>query len=92
MTDYDLKKEFQKLIDRIDLSDLLRTALASNEFKKIELKTAHNQDRPRLLAWLLEHNAHGLSYELFFLPEGDKPDNGEYIRAPWLDEPKHVTY
>ena len=52
--------------------------------------TAYMQPRPRLVAYLVEHNAHGLSYDgLFFLPEGNLPEiAGEYVRAPWLDEPK----
>ena len=50
--------------------------------------TAYGRPRKRLLAWLMEHNAHGLSYELHFMPEGDAPEIGEWIRAPWLDEPE----
>lgn len=49
--------------------------------------TAYDRPRKRLRAWLQEHNAHGLSYEgPHFLPDGDKPEIGEWIRAPWLDE------
>ena len=49
--------------------------------------TAYGQPRKRLQCWLLEHNAHGLSYETHWFEAGDKPDNGEWIRAPWMDEP-----
>jgi hypothetical protein len=49
--------------------------------------SAHGRPRKRLLAWLLEHNAHGLSYELHFMEDGDEPELNEWIRAPWLDEP-----
>jgi hypothetical protein len=52
--------------------------------------TAYGQERKRLRAWLMEHNAHGLSYELHFLEDGDKPELNEWIRAPWLDEPEGV--
>jgi hypothetical protein len=50
--------------------------------------TAYGKERKRLRAWLMEHNAHGLGYELHFLEEGDKPEHREWIRAPWLDEPE----
>lgn len=52
--------------------------------------TAYGKERKRLRAWLLEHNSHGLSYELHFLPDGDEPELNEWIRAPWLDEPEEV--
>ncbi len=51
-------------------------------------ETAYGQSRKRLLCWLQEHNSHGLSYEPIFLEEDDEPEVGEWIRAPWLDEPK----
>jgi len=40
-----------------------------------------------LLAWIIEHNAHGESYDTpVWLPEGDAPDDGKlWKRAPWLD-------
>ena len=53
--------------------------------------TAHREKRPRLLAWLIEHNSHGLSYELRLLPEGEKPERGEFIRASWLDETTDIA-
>ena len=50
-------------------------------------KTAYSEDRPNLEAWLQESNAHGLCYHSpIWLPEGEKPEQGEYIRAPWLDQ------
>ena len=49
--------------------------------------SAYGQPRKRLVCWLLESNAHGLGYETHWLEEGDKPDIGEWIRAPWMDEP-----
>jgi hypothetical protein len=53
-----------------------------------ERQTAYKKPRPRLLCWLKESNAHGLVYDPCFMPEGEKPDGfGEWIRAPWMDEP-----
>jgi hypothetical protein len=52
-------------------------------------ETAYGEKRPRLVAWLQEHNAHGLSYSpALWMPEGDKPETGEWIRAYWLDQPR----
>ena len=57
-----------------------------NESGKRE--TAYGKPRKRLLAWGQESNAHGTMYHnLIFLPEGDKPEIGEWIRLPWMDEP-----
>jgi len=41
----------------------------------------------KLQAWMIEHNAHGESYNTpVWLPEGDKPETKElWVRAPWLD-------
>lgn len=50
-------------------------------------QTAFGQPRKRLLCWLKEHNSHGLEYTPVYLPEGDEPELGEWIRAKWLDEP-----
>jgi len=50
--------------------------------------TAYGKPRKRLLAWLLESNAHGLGYKLHYMEEGDEPEINEWIRAPWLDEPE----
>ena len=51
-------------------------------------KTSRGHDRPRLLAWIQHHDAHGLSYDnIVWMPEGDKPEMGEWIRAFWMDEP-----
>lgn len=51
-------------------------------------RTAYDEPRPKLLAWGQESNAHGLMYHNpIWLPEGDKPERGEWIRMPWLDEP-----
>jgi hypothetical protein len=40
-----------------------------------------------LLAWIIEHNAHGESYDTpVWLPEGDRPETAKlWVRAPWLD-------
>ena len=57
-----------------------------NESGKRE--TAYGQPRGRLLAWGQESNAHGTMYHnMIFLPWGDKPEMGEWIRLPWMDEP-----
>jgi hypothetical protein len=51
-------------------------------------KTSRGKDRPRLLAWIQHHDSHGLMYDnLCWMPEGDKPEMGEWIRAFWMDEP-----
>ena len=58
-----------------------------NETGKQE--TAYGQSRGRLLAWGKESNAHGTMYhDPIWLPEGDKPELGEWIRLHWLDEPE----
>jgi hypothetical protein len=43
----------------------------------------------RLLAWVIEHNSHGLIFDtLVFLPEGEEPETKEeWRRMPWLDQP-----
>ena len=46
---------------------------------------------PRLLAWIQEHNSHGEYYDNpCWLPEGDSPEIGNYVRAPWLDQPQSM--
>lgn len=50
--------------------------------------SAYGRPRERLQCWLKESNAHGLVYhDPIWLPVGDKPEMGEWIRAPWMDEP-----
>lgn len=48
------------------------------------------EDGKRMLGWAIKHNSHGIYYDtLIFLPEGDAPETKhEWIRVPWLDEPK----
>ena len=44
--------------------------------------------RPRLVAWIHEHDSHGLMYDTpIWMPEGDKPEEGLWIRAHWMDQP-----
>ena len=51
-------------------------------------KTTHGEKRPRLCAWIEEHDAHGLMYNTpVWMPEGDEPELGKWIRASWMDEP-----
>jgi hypothetical protein len=55
--------------------------------------SSYGRRRKRLICWLREHDAHGLSYDgPFWFEENDPPpynaDDSQYIRAPWLDEPK----
>ncbi len=53
-----------------------------------ERQTARKKPRGRLLCWLHERDSHGRTYtHPCFMPEGEKPDNGDWIRAPWMDEP-----
>jgi hypothetical protein len=66
------------------MSDMIPPKL--NESGKQE--TAYGQPRGRLFAWGKESNAHGTMYHSpIWLPEGDKPEMGEWIRLPWMDEP-----
>lgn len=49
----------------------------------------------RMEAWMTQHNAHGLYLDrLIFLPEGElpevKPEYGEWVRVPWLDQPENT--
>lgn len=51
-------------------------------------KDSRGKNRPRLLAWVQHHDSHGLMYDnIVWMPEGDKPEIGEWIRAFWMDEP-----
>ena len=51
-------------------------------------KTTYGTSRPRVLCWIEEHDGHGLFYKTpVWLPEGDKPEIGRWVRAPWMDEP-----
>jgi len=60
-------------------------ALAKGVISLLEEKPP--KDEHKLLAWIIEHNAHGESYTTpVWLPEGDKPETKElWVRAPWLD-------
>src|SRR3989304_1489269 len=42
----------------------------------------------RLLAWMIQHDSHGISFDtLCFLPEGEVPETmKEWRRMPWLDQ------
>ena len=51
-------------------------------------QTAYKKSRGRLLCWLKESNAHGLVYDPYFIPEGERPGVGQWMRAPWTDEPE----
>jgi hypothetical protein len=56
-------------------------------------RTTTGAERPRLLAYLCEHEDNGgglgLHYGgVYFLAEGVMPQCVLWIRAPWLDEPE----
>lgn len=45
----------------------------------------------RLLAWLELDAPPGIHNHVVYLPAGDLPEVGEWLRAPWLDQPKDIS-
>ncbi len=58
--------------------------------RKLILSRSGRRATKRFLAWAIEHDSHGISLDTVgFLPEDENPEtNHQWVRLPWLDEPK----